>query len=41
MTTPVNSPDPFSARATLRVGDATYTYYRLDKSGATDLGACR
>jgi aconitate hydratase len=26
-------PDPFSARATLEVGDRRYTYYRLDRSG--------
>ena len=30
-------PDPFSARAELRVGDRAYTYYRLDRSGMTDL----
>ena len=30
-------PDPFSARATLSVGDREYTYYRLDKSGLADL----
>ncbi|MDL2334818.1 MAG: aconitate hydratase AcnA [Chloroflexota bacterium] len=30
-------PDPFSARAQLRVGDRAYTYYRLDRSGMTDL----
>ena len=34
---PVTTPDPFSARATLNVGGRDYTYYRLDKSGATDL----
>jgi aconitate hydratase len=37
MTTPVTTPDPFSARAKLRVGEREYTYYRLDRSGATDL----
>ncbi len=37
MTSPVILPDPFSARATLRVGDHAFTYYRLDRSGATDL----
>ena len=31
MTTPVTTPDPFSARATLRVGERNYTYYQLDK----------
>ncbi|MEA2676045.1 MAG: aconitate hydratase [Chloroflexota bacterium] len=30
-------PDPFSARAELRVGDRAYTYYRLDRSGMADL----
>ncbi|MEP7378676.1 MAG: aconitate hydratase AcnA [Chloroflexota bacterium] len=30
-------PDPFSARAQLRVGDRAYTYYRLDRSGMADL----
>ncbi|HEY5489016.1 MAG TPA: aconitate hydratase AcnA [Candidatus Limnocylindrales bacterium] len=37
MTTPVTIPDPFSARTKLRVGERDYTYYRLNKSGATDL----
>ena len=37
MTTPVNLPDPFSARAEMRVGDRAYIYYRLDRSGASDL----
>ena len=37
MTTLVNSPDPFYARAKLRVGDREYTYYDLSRSGATDL----
>jgi aconitate hydratase len=37
MDTPSNLPDPFSARAELRVGDRAYTYYRLDRSGMTDL----
>ena len=37
MTTPVNTPDPFSARTRLRVGERDYTYYRLEQSGATDL----
>jgi len=32
-------PDPFSARATLRVGDRAYTYYRLDRSGLADLAS--
>ncbi len=31
-------PDPFSARATLRTGDRTLTYYRLDRAGVADLG---
>jgi len=30
-------PDPFSARATLSVGDRSYAYYRLDRSGLGDL----
>jgi aconitate hydratase len=30
-------PDPFSARATLTAGDRSFTYYRLDRSGLTDL----
>jgi len=30
-------PDPFSARAKLRVGERDFTYYRLEQSGATDL----
>ena len=34
--TPV--PDPFSARASLTVGDREYTYYRLDRSGLADIG---
>ncbi|HEX6140768.1 MAG TPA: aconitate hydratase [Candidatus Limnocylindria bacterium] len=29
--------DPAAARATLRVGDASYAYHRLDAAGATDL----
>ena len=37
MTSQVTVPDPFSARAKLHAGDRNYTYYRLDKSGATDL----
>jgi aconitate hydratase len=32
-------PDPFSARATLSVGDRRYTYYRLDRSGLADLAS--
>src|SRR5215203_7001706 len=31
-------PDPFSARASLNVGDRSFAYYRLDKSGLADLG---
>ena len=31
------SPDPATARDTLRVGDRTYDYYRLDAAGAPDL----
>ena len=30
-------PDPFGARATLRVGDRDYTYFRLEAAGAPDL----
>ncbi len=30
--------DPFSARASLTVGDRTLAYYRLDRSGLADLG---
>ena len=30
-------PDPFSARATLPVGDRRFTYYRLDQSGLGDI----
>ena len=30
-------PDPFSARAALSVGDRSYMYYRLDRSGLADL----
>jgi aconitate hydratase A / 2-methylisocitrate dehydratase len=30
-------PDPFSARASLTVGDRAYNYYRLDRSGLADL----
>ena len=30
--------DPSSARASLRVGEATYTYHHLDAAGAGDLG---
>ena len=37
MTNQVTTPDPFSARARLRVGDRNYTYYRLEQSGATHL----
>ena len=37
MNSPTHIPDPFSARATLRVGDRTHTYYRLDRSGLADL----
>jgi aconitate hydratase len=37
MTSQVTIPDPFSARAKLHVGDRDYTFYRLAKSGATDL----
>ncbi|MDP9273498.1 MAG: aconitase family protein, partial [Chloroflexota bacterium] len=29
--------DPASSRATLRVGDRSYTYYRLDAAGVQDL----
>ena len=38
MNTSTSIPDPFSARGTLRAGDRTLTYYRLDRSGAADLG---
>ncbi len=37
MTQP-QSPDPFGARALLRMGDASVAYYRLERSGAADLG---
>ncbi len=37
MTSQGSIPDPFSARSKLRVADRDYTYYRLDRSGATDL----
>ena len=37
MTTQVTTPDPFSARTKLRVGERDYTYYRLERSGAADL----
>ena len=37
MNRPTSSPDPFSARASLSVGDRTYAYYRLDRSGLADL----
>ncbi|HUG48237.1 MAG TPA: aconitate hydratase AcnA [Candidatus Limnocylindria bacterium] len=30
-------PDPFSARAELRAGTRTFTYYRLDRAGMPDL----
>ena len=39
MTQSTPLPDPFSARAELRVGDRAYTYYRLDRSGMADLAA--
>jgi len=32
-----HSSDPASARGTLRVGDRSYDYYRLDATGASDL----
>jgi len=32
-----HSPDPANARDTLRVGDRSYDYYRLDAAGAPDL----
>ncbi len=38
MNSPTSIPDPFSARATLRAGDRTVSYYRLDRAGAADLG---
>ncbi len=37
MNRPAPLPDPFSARAALTVGDRTYAYYRLDRSGLADL----
>ena len=37
MTSQVTVPDPFSARTKLRVGDRDFTYYQLERSGATDL----
>ena len=39
MNRPVSRPDPFSARATLRVGDRDITIYRLEKAGLPDLDA--
>ena len=33
----VTTPDPFSARAKLRVGERDYTFYRLSAAGAADL----
>ncbi|MEX2548255.1 MAG: aconitate hydratase AcnA [Chloroflexota bacterium] len=37
MNRPSPIPDPFSARAALNVGDRSYNYYRLDRSGLADL----
>ena len=37
MTTRSPSVDPSRARATLRVGDRSYEYFRLDAAGAPDL----
>jgi aconitate hydratase len=37
MKSPLTLPDPFSARANLRVGDRSVTYYALERSGAADL----
>ena len=37
MNRPNPSPDPFSARASLSVGDRTFAYYRLDRAGLADL----
>ena len=37
MNRPTSIPDPFSARASLKVGDRTFAYYRLDRSGLADL----
>ncbi|HEY8134823.1 MAG TPA: aconitate hydratase AcnA [Candidatus Limnocylindrales bacterium] len=39
MTQSTPLPDPFSARAELRVGHRAYIYYRLDRSGLADLAA--
>ena len=35
--TPSAHPDPFDARASLQVGDRTFAYYRIDRSGMPDL----
>ena len=35
--TPSVHPDPFDARATLTVGDRTFSYYRIDRAGMPDL----
>ncbi len=37
MTSQVITPDPFSARTKLRVGERDYTYYSLERSGASEL----
>ena len=39
MNRPITVPDPFSARASLTVGDRSFAYYRLDRSGLADLGS--